>query len=595
MNVIHNAVSDCGPPRKQEVRSLRSQLHVGEDDLLIGVVSRLEVPRKGHHVLFQALSSLPPVDAGVRCVVVGDGPGKGELLRHAASLGLESKVSFVGEQHNVPVWLDAMDIFVLPSLLEGSPIAIIEAMARALPIVATRTGGITEMIRDGTDGMLAEPGSWESLAQAMERLIRDAGLRSRLGSAARTRFESGFEIGAAVRATERLYTRLTRGTDSRRRIRLFEVVTNFEPGGVPRHMTDLIDGLDRDIFETRMVSGETLPERIPQNNVPHYRVPMVKRIDPVQDARSIRALVKLFRKEKPDMVHAHMSKANFLASIAARLSGVPVMLNTIHGQTTLERGWSLKQTVFDWCEWLALRFCTDMTISVSHAATRHLLTSHKVQRRRVITIHNGIDAQPVDEWVRETTRRALGLTGTHTVVLMTGRFAEPKRQETLVEACALLKFRYPGLVCLLAGDGPKRLELESLADRLGCASCVRILGHRADVPALLSAADVFALCSWQEGLSIAVLEAMAQGLPVIASRILGMDEPVVHGVTGYLVTEGSAEACAAALEIFLKDPGKRKKFGDAGRQRWMQYFGLSRQVAQTQQVLLACAKEKVRV
>ncbi len=591
--VIRNAVADLPAVDPQAAQALRRGLGVAGDDILVGVVSRLEAPRKGHHVLLQALVQVVHEHPRLHCVFIGDGLGRPRLEAQARELGLEARVTFAGTQRDIPVWLRALDIFVLPSLHEGFPMAIIEAMAAGRPIIATRVGGVPELIEDGREGLLVEAGQASALGQAVDRLVRDPRSRGEFGTAARRRFEQEFEIGRAVAATQDIYRGHLREKGLCRRIRLLEVVTNLEPGGVPRHIEDLTRNLSREYFDIGLVSGEKSPGRIARLGLVHHDVAMIKPISPWQDIGSLWRLFCLFRELKPDIVHSHKSKAGCLASVAARLAGVPSVISTVHGVTRLTQGPSFRQCVYDAVEFVALRFFAHGTISVSGATAAHLARSGKVPSSRNITIHNGI-APYTGAADRARVRQRLNIGASQPVVLMTGRLEAAKRPEVLVRACALLRGEFPGLVCLVAGGGSRFEEVRALVRAQQAEGVVRLLGHRHDVPELLRASDVFALCSWSEGLSIAVLEAMAAGLPVVASRVPGMEEVVVDGATGYLVEGGSPEACASALRSLLAAPEKALAMGQAGYNKYLEEFSLERQMARTQAFLLACAGKAPR-
>ncbi|MCK5012756.1 MAG: glycosyltransferase [Candidatus Omnitrophica bacterium] len=593
VTVIRNAARDWDRVPAGKARDLRVRFGIKPDALLLGIVSRLEVPRKGHHVLFKALARLISRYPELHCVVIGDGAENEKEKLHAQvrELGVAEHVTFTGTQNNISEWLAAIDIFVLPSLLEGFPMAIIEAMAAARPIIATRVGGVGELIGHKREGWLIEPGEVSGLAEAIEVLALDPDLRCRLGQVARQRFEQNFEISKAVEATQNLYNRQIQQYGVSRRVHLLEVITNFDPGGVPRHVEDLVVHLSKDKFDIGLVSGETLEERIPRVCVPHYYVNMVKPINPLKDLCGIWDMVKLFKKLKPDIVHAHMGKAVCLASIAARFSGVPCVLATIHGRTLLTKGFSIKQFIFDLVEKITLRLFVHGTISVSKDTARYLISASKVLPSRSVTIYNGVIPIKPSLPDRDKARQKLRIRRSEKVILMTGRLVFQKTPEVLIEACTQLRRQFPDLVCLIAGDGPKYQALAQFIEELGLKGIVQLLGHRDDIPELLSVADVFVLCTRFEGQSISVLEAISAGLPVVATSVPGMDELVIHGQTGYLIEEDSPRSCVEAVSSILADPEKERLMSEAGYQRFEQYFNLKRQLVQTEELLWACGKK----
>jgi glycosyltransferase involved in cell wall biosynthesis len=153
-----------------------------------------------------------------------------------------------------------------------------------------------------------------------------------------------------------------------------------------------------------------------------------------------------------------------------------------------------------------------------------------------------------------------------------------KDQAGLIRAFAMVRRSHPAALLVLAGDGPCRAELERLATDTGLAEHVKFLGTRDDVPAVMSAFDVFALPSIAEGISNTLLEAMASGLPVVATRIGGNPEIVAERVCGTLVPRQDPEALAAAISEYLEDPETRRRHGAGSRERAVRHFSLERMI-----------------
>jgi glycosyltransferase involved in cell wall biosynthesis len=196
------------------------------------------------------------------------------------------------------------------------------------------------------------------------------------------------------------------------------------------------------------------------------------------------------------------------------------------------------------------------------------------------TVANGI-APLVHRMSRAQARRALGVDTEQPVVLTVGRLTHMKAQWQLIDAVPELVRRFPGLAVVLLGDGPLREELVEQAAALGVASAVRLPGHRPDARLLLAAADVFVLPSRYEGMSLAALEAMEAGLPVVATRVVGSDEVVVDGATGALVPFGRPAELGAAIAELLADPELRRLQGAAARQRYLARFTRDRMAQET--------------
>ncbi|MGE5227581.1 MAG: glycosyltransferase [Planctomycetaceae bacterium] len=200
-----------------------------------------------------------------------------------------------------------------------------------------------------------------------------------------------------------------------------------------------------------------------------------------------------------------------------------------------------------------------------------------VARDRITVVPNGVDTDrypaPVD---RAAVRRGLGLGPQDRVLIAVGTFKRQKGHVHLLEAFAKVAAGHDDVHLLLAGDGDLRPEIERRVAELGIGGRVHLLGSRRDVPALLAASDGAVLPSLWEGMSNALVEAMASGLPVVATDVSGTNQVMVDGTTGWLVPPGEAGALAAAIEELLEDPGRARARGAAARERVGEAFGARR-------------------
>ncbi|KIX13212.1 sugar transferase [Dethiosulfatarculus sandiegensis] len=197
-----------------------------------------------------------------------------------------------------------------------------------------------------------------------------------------------------------------------------------------------------------------------------------------------------------------------------------------------------------------------------------------LSEKRVRLIFNGVDLKGYapDMEARSLIREELGLLTGQALLITVGRLSQVKDQAGMLQALALLKGISPLPVLALVGDGPERNSLTALTEELGVKDHVRFLGDRRDVPKLLAASDCFVLSSVSEGISKALLEAMAVGLPVVATNVGGNPELVCPKQTGLLVPQGEPKALAQALATVLLDGGLAQRLGRAGRERVKKSF-----------------------
>lgn len=274
---------------------------------------------------------------------------------------------------------------------------------------------------------------------------------------------------------------------------------------------------------------------------------------------------------KPDVVHLHSTKAGLLGRVAARLAGVRRVVFTAHGFVFHERlaGWKLAAAVA--VERLAARF-TDAIVAVSRYDAERAARFRVGAPGQVRVVYNGLDFTGFPAASRAEARARLGLAPDAEVLLMVARFAPQKDHPTFRAALEPLLAERPGLHAYWIGTGPQfeatraGLAADGLDGRIHC------LGDRTDVPLWLAAADAFVLSTHYEGLPITILEAMASGLPVVASDVGGVSEEVEAGVTGRLVPPRDPVALRGALRTLLDDPAGGRRMGQAGAERARRLF-----------------------
>jgi glycosyltransferase involved in cell wall biosynthesis len=207
IEVVYNGVDTAQFSRPYGREEVRSELGIPNDALLVGVVGRLSEEKGGVDLLVRAVARLHKTEPSVRLLVVGDGPMRAGL-EGLASKVTEGLVTFTGTRSDVARLLGAMDVFALPSLSEALPLVVLEAMSAGLPVVATRVGGVPEVVDDGVTGLLLAPGSEDALYWALRRLGAAPNLRAQLGRAGQAHVKAHFTIERMVECIEALYESL---------------------------------------------------------------------------------------------------------------------------------------------------------------------------------------------------------------------------------------------------------------------------------------------------------------------------------------------------------------------------------------------------
>jgi glycosyltransferase involved in cell wall biosynthesis len=344
-----------------------------------------------------------------------------------------------------------------------------------------------------------------------------------------------------------------------RPIRVLHVVSQLSVGGMEKLLLEFAGCADRDSFALRFLSlgaGGALAKELRDAGHP---------VTALQEPSGLRPglilrLAGFFRGWGIDVVHTHNTGPLLYAGPAARLARVPVLLHTRHGQRYYA---SRRETAaFRWTSRLA-----DCVVCVSKDSAE-LSAQEGVSAAKIRTIWNGID-------VRRFSYRGPSPGGP---AVMVGRLSPEKDVGNLLEAVAIVVKREPGFRVEIAGNGPCAEQLKQRAVGLGLSAQVRFLGEVQDVPALLAGASMFVLPSLTEGVSLTLLEAMARGLPIVATRVGGNAEVVSDGETGLLVPARSPDQLAAAMLKLRGDPAAAERMARAGRQRVEQHFDARRMV-----------------
>lgn len=306
--------------------------------------------------------------------------------------------------------------------------------------------------------------------------------------------------------------------------------------------------------------------------------------------RSFRQLVLLLRRVRPAVVHLHTPMAGLVGRLAAAWVGVPCVLYTVHG-------FYFHEGQRPWLRWVHIgveRALAPLTSGMLFVSGEDARAAHRLgitAGRPSKVVPNGIDAARFDPSLRATShgaiRRELGLAADAQLVVFTGRLTREKGVLDLAAAMALLVSTHPRAHVVYVGDAlpsdrdPAMADLRALTHEQPLAGRVHLVGFRDDVARWLAAADVYCLPSWREGLPVALLEAMAMGLPVVTTDVRGCREVAVANRTALIVAPRDPAGLARAIAALLDDPIRAARMGHAGRERVVQSFALGRQLART--------------
>jgi glycosyltransferase involved in cell wall biosynthesis len=366
-----------------------------------------------------------------------------------------------------------------------------------------------------------------------------------------------------------------------RRLRVVTLIDNPDiTGGGERMAVTIAMCLDPARFEsilcaTRAVSGEKFDRELREAGV---RIISLDRRSKT-DLSAWRPLVSLLRRERVHILHAHKFGSNVWGTVLGRLARVPVVI--AHEQSWASAEFSRAGPRFRaFMDREVIGRGVDVFFAVSQADRLRMVELEGVDPRRIHVLPNAVSAVPP---TGHDVRAELDIPPGAPIVGTVCQLRPEKALELLVSAAGLLRSEFPDLRVLIAGDGAERARLEEQirADRL--EETVLLLGTRTDVPDVLAAVDVAVCCSNFEGTPLSVMEYMGAGKPVVATRVGGLPELIEDGVHGLLFEIRDVTGLAGALRELLRDPDRRARMGESGRERQRREFDLDAAVRRVEE------------
>jgi len=361
-----------------------------------------------------------------------------------------------------------------------------------------------------------------------------------------------------------------------------QVVNNLDVGGLEKVVIALTRNLDRSRFVPYLICLDGRGKLFDEAGVPPERCLVLHKSPAMNlgllrvDPRALWQIRAFVRERALDLIHAHNVAPLAYAGVATRLGRRPVMVYSEHNQ--IYSASAASKLKFRYYLHLA-----DHLVAVSHDLSGTLVREARV-RRRIRVLHNGIDGARFRRLDGAPVRAELGLAAGERLVGTGVVLSEQKGIRYLLEAAGQVVSSRPEVRFAIAGDGPLRGELEQRASALGLDDKVAFLGYRADMPEVISALDVYVLPSLWEGLPLALLEAMAIGKPIVATRVGGNPEVVEHGVNGFLVPPRDPGALAEHILRALDDEDFRRRAEQANARRFAREFSLEAMVRAHEQL-----------
>ncbi len=376
------------------------------------------------------------------------------------------------------------------------------------------------------------------------------------------------------------------------RKKIIHLITRLDFGGAQQNTLWTVGHLNPEKYEAVLASGKggALDGEARENaRQGQYRAvffsSLIREISPLRDFLAVFLLWRFFRKEKPDIVHTHSSKAGILGRLAAWASGVKIIVHTYHGFGFHDFQNPLVKKIYVFLERLCARFSRAL-IFVSRANWDYALKNGIGPQSRFHLIRSGVDLSrfPAKVEDRALKKKELGFNADALLVVSIGNLKPQKNPLDFVEMAAKVSAEVPQAQFLFIGDGPLRSKAENFSRELGVFEKIRFPGWRKDADEWMAVADVFILTSLWEGLPRALVEAMKSGLPCAAYAVDGVSDMIHDGENGFLIPVKEVELLSKRVIEFLRNPDLRRKMGLQAAKSVAEEFDIN-QMVQEQEAL----------
>lgn len=377
------------------------------------------------------------------------------------------------------------------------------------------------------------------------------------------------------------------------KLKVIRIIGRLNVGGPAIHVVNLTAGLNPERFEQLLVIGSESPG---EGSMMDYA--LSKGVKPVVvpeivtafslAPRDLMALLKLYlliHRCRPHIVHTHTAKAGFLGRLAAWLAGVPLILHTYHGHVLHGYYRPVRSRLLRLME-QALARLTDRLVTVSEQVKDDLVSYGIAKAEKISVIPLGFDLNPflTSHTQKGEFRQEMGLSDEIKLVGIVGRIFPIKNHRLFLDAAARIAICERAARFVIVGDGVLRSKLEQQTRELGIADRVLFTGWRRDMPRIYVDLDILVVSSDNEGTPVSVIEAMAAGCPVVATRVGGLSDLVADGQTGYLVPPRDPEELANAVLHLLRDSETVRRIAGNARNAVREGFSLARLIADEEQL-----------
>ena len=368
-------------------------------------------------------------------------------------------------------------------------------------------------------------------------------------------------------------------------IKICYIIGQLGKGGAERQLYELVKGIDRKKFEPIVISlsqGGYWSEKFRKLNVQMIELERKKN----REFTRLFKLIKLLKSIKPDIIHTYMFTANSYGRIAAFIAGTPIIIAS--ERSSIEIGKD-KNRFGIYIDKLLASF-THGIICNSQKASESLVKRYSFNAKKIFTVHNGINVAGFLKKPSYNPKKKL----VQKIVGAVGRLQPVKNHRLFLDMAKIVseKSDNNSIKFAIVGEGVLRNELEEYSQHLRIENKIVFLGERNDIPDLLQSMDIFVMTSLYEGMSNAIMEAMAAGLPVVATEVGGNSELVIDGETGFLCPSNDAMALADRVASLINSEKESERMGENGRKRMLNEFGIEKMIKETENIYMKLFEQR---
>lgn len=380
--------------------------------------------------------------------------------------------------------------------------------------------------------------------------------------------------------------------------RIMYFIGSLQLGGAERQLAELAVRLDKNLFDIEIcciAQGGPLIDYVQSHGikVSIFQACLLKgKYNPFSYIHIVREMWRIFRhirKQRPDIVHAFLYTAYVIGVLCARLAHIPVIIASRRSLGFFKESNFIKQPLENF-----VNLFTHHVLVNSRAVQEDVLRRERIDPDKIKLIYNGVDLERFQTKVEKNQILCeLGIPHDRVIVGVVANLIHYKGHRELVEAARIIKQRVPSIAFIFVGrDGGIKKDLQNIILEYHLVDTIFFTNDRNDIPRLMQGFDIAALASHEEGFSNVILEAMATGLPMVATNVGGNPEAVVDGETGFIVPTRNPEALAQALLKLIENPILRKHMGEKGRQRVALHFSIQRLISDMQEFYLSLMEKK---